>query len=206
MTVARELPDLLGEFQVGLREGRFDRRLHEALLEGVAVVDDLDAAPGSVTEESRAAMFAGITTAASTSPELTARTACARVATGTGCTWLKSCAVVVADVRARSPPSSTVGPGRREVDDRDLRLGGRARDRQPDQQRDRDRVDHQHRHQHARAAQDQQVLAAAATATSVAPLAQERARRPLSKSRWASFDPPLRRAGGPRPELPAESR
>ena len=35
-------------------------------------------------------MFAGITIAASTRPDLTSATACARVATGTTCTWSKS--------------------------------------------------------------------------------------------------------------------
>ncbi len=107
-------------------------------------------------------MFGGITTAASTSPDLTLSIACARDETRHRLnlaeellrrSWLTLDALAAHLHRLA---------GRRLVDDRDARARRAARDREADQQRDRDRVDDQQRDQQPRAAQDQEVLARAA--------------------------------------------
>ena len=61
-------------------------------------------------EESRAAMSGGITTAASTSPDLTFSTACAREGTRTDWTWLNSCSAYRL-TSTRWLPTWTVSPG-----------------------------------------------------------------------------------------------
>ena len=103
-------------------------------------------------------MSRGITTAASTSPDLTLATAWARVGTRTA-DLAEAAAWRTGSTSTRCAADLDGLAGRRFVDDRHPRLRRAARDRQPDQQRDRDRVDDQHRDQQPRAAQDQQVLA-----------------------------------------------
>ncbi len=63
-------------------------------------------------EESRAARSRGITTAASTSPDLTFATACARVAArGPLSTWLKSCLAYALTLTRCVPTCDASAPG-----------------------------------------------------------------------------------------------
>ena len=191
---AAALLDLFGEAEVRLRERGIRAWTARATARARRRCRALRDAPGETSEESRAAMSWGITTAASTSPDWIFATACARVAVGTASTWSKSCSAYSPTSTLR-PPTWTVCPGRGFVDDRDARLGGAAREREPDQQRDRDRVEHEQRDHQARAARGSAGPCAAASASIAVPVlaraqerdeARPRSRRPARRPRARS--------------------
>ena len=188
------LLDLFGEAEVRLRERGVRASTARATARARRRCRALPGAPGQTPEESRAAMSRGITTAASTSPDLTFATACARVAVGTASTWLNSCVAYCADVDAAGRRPRRVSPGGVSSTIATRGRDGLRESASPISSAIATRVDDQQREQQPRAARGSAGPCAAASSSARRPRSRQEAHERVLEVAVAARRPASRAA------------